>query len=200
VLAVGIGFPSLLVAILLVGCIVIYDARGKRIEYIGSFNMGACRLLNVMLGASGAFPFLLESWLWLALPAALLVFLYISAVTLLATGEVWGGNRIVSSLVLGVVLVVTAGVLWLGLADRLVEPVWSYPFLALFAAATLGVIGRVVSAPTAAHIRTAIKTCVLSLLLLDAAIAAGAGGLAFGIGVAVLILPALYTARLYAVT
>ena len=200
VLAVGVGGLSLLVAVVLAGCIVLYDARGKRIEYVGSLNMGACRLLNVLLGASGASPFVPESWLWLALPAAVLVFLYISAVTLLATGEVWGGNRAISSLVLGAVLVVIGGVSWLGLADRLVAPIWSYPFLALFAAATLSVIGRVVRAPTAPHIRTAIKTCVLSLLLLDAAVAAGAGGLGFGVGVAVLILPALYAARLYAVT
>jgi hypothetical protein len=66
--------------------------------------------------------------------------------------------------------------------------------------ATLGVIGRVIREPSAPNIRTAIKTCVLSLLLLDAAIAAGAGGIMFGIGVALLIVPALYAARLYAVT
>jgi 4-hydroxybenzoate polyprenyltransferase len=204
VFAVGVGVPSLLVAALLAGCIVLYDARGKRIEYVGSVNMGACRFLNVMLGASGIVAYGRsappESWLWFALPVALIVLLYISAVTLLATGEVWGGNRTISSLVLAAVIVVIGGVLWLGLTDRLVEPFWSYPFLAVFAVATLGVIGRVVATPSAPNIRTAIKTCVLSLILLDAAVAAGAGGLAYGVGVAVLLLPALYAARLYAVT
>ena len=126
--------------------------------------------------------------------------LYISAVTLLATGEVWGGNRIISSLVFGAIVVVIGGVVWLGPADRLAEPLYAYPFLALFAAATLGVVGRVVGSPTAPNIRTAIKTCVLSLILLDAAIAAGAGGLGYGVFVALLLLPALYAARLYAVT
>jgi hypothetical protein len=134
------------------------------------------------------------------LPVAFLVFLYISAVTLLATGEVWGGNRVISSAVFAAVSFVIGGVLWLGLTDRLVEPVYSFPFLAIFAVATLGVIGRVVKQPIAPNIRVAIKTCVLSLLLLDAAVAAGAGGIGFGIGVAALILPALYAARLYAVT
>jgi hypothetical protein len=197
------------VAVLLSGCIVLYDAKGKRIEYVGSLNMGACRFLNVVLGATGAASYMVapgaaafrvETWLWFVLPAAFLVFLYISAVTLLATGEVWGGNRTVSSLVFGAVCVVIGGVLWLGFTDRLVEPVSSFPFLALFAVATLGVIGRVIRQPSAPNIRTAIKTCVLSLLLLDAAIAAGAGGIMFGIGVALLIVPALYAARLYAVT
>jgi 4-hydroxybenzoate polyprenyltransferase len=200
ILASGAGLMSLLVSVLLAGCIVLYDSKGKHIEYVGSVNMGACRFLNVVLGASGASPALLEGGLWSVLPAALLVMLYIAAVTLLATGEVWGGNRRISTLVFGALLVVIGGVIWLGLADRLVEPLSSHPFLALFAAATLWVVGRVVGAPTAPNIRTAIKTCVLSLILLDAAIAAGAGGLAFGVGVALLLIPALYAARLYAVT
>jgi len=200
VLAVGVGLLSLLVAVLLAGCIVLYDSRGKRIEYVGSLNMGGCRFLNVVLGASGAAPLLAESWLWFVLPVALIVMLYISAVTLLATGEVWGGNRIISSLVFGAVVVVIGGVIWLGVADRLVEPLYSFPFLAVFSVATLGVVGRVVASPTAPHIRTAIKTCVLSLILLDAALAAGAGGVGYGISVALLLLPALYAARLYAVT
>lgn len=200
ILAAGAGVQSLVVGVLLAGCIVLYDAKGKRIEYVGSVNMGGCRFLNVVLGASGAASVHAETWLWLVLPAALLVMLYISAVTLLATGEVWGGNRIISSLVFGAVVVVIGGVVWLGLTDRLAQPLYAYPFLALFAAATLLVVGRVVGSPTAPNIRTAIKTCVLSLILLDAAIAAGAGGPGYGIGVAVLLLPALYAARLYAVT
>ena len=201
VFAVGVGVSSLIVAALLAGCIVLYDSKGKRIEYVGSVNMGACRFLNVVLGASGAAASVqVETWIWFVLPVAALVMLYIAAVTLLATGEVWGGNRTISSLVFGAVVVVIGGVVWLGLADRLVEPLASYPFLAVFGLATLGVIGRVVGAPTAPNIRTAIKTCVLSLILLDAAIAAGAGGLLFGVGIAILLLPALYAARLYAVT
>jgi 4-hydroxybenzoate polyprenyltransferase len=202
--AAAVGLASLMVAVLLSGCIVLYDARGKRIEYVGSVNMGACRFLNIVLGASGTASFgtagLLEGWFWPALPVALIVLLYISAVTLLATGEVWGGNRVISSLVFGAVVVVIGGVLWLGLAGRLQEPIASYPFLAVFAVATLGVVGRVVGSPVAPNIRTAIKVCVLSLILLDAAIAAGAGGLGYGVGIAALLVPALYAARLYAVT
>jgi hypothetical protein len=200
VLSVGVGVPSLIVAALLAGCIVLYDSRGKRIEYVGSANMGMCRFLNVVLGASGVAPFQVENWVWFVLPVAFLVFLYISFVTLLATGEVWGGNRLISSLVFGAIVVVIGGVVWLGLTDRLSEPIWSLPFLALFAGATLSVIGRVVREPAAPNIRRAIKVCVLSLILLDAAISAGAGGLGYGIGVALLLLPSMYAARLYAVT
>jgi 4-hydroxybenzoate polyprenyltransferase len=200
VLAAAAGLASLLTSLVLAVCIVLYDARGKRIEYVGSLNMGACRFLNVLLGASVVAPAALGYWLWLIVPVALLVFVYISAVTLLATGEVWGGNRTISTGVLAAIVVVIGGVVWLGWTERVAQPLASLPFLALFAIATLWVTGRVVGNPIAPNIRTAIKTCVLSLLLLDAAIAAGAGGLLYGVGVAVLILPALYAARLYAVT
>jgi 4-hydroxybenzoate polyprenyltransferase len=199
-LAASTGVLSLVVSVLLAGCIVLYDARGKRIEYVGSVSMGCCRFLNVVLGASGAASLHAVSWFWSVLPAASLVLLYISAVTLLATGEVWGGNRVISSLVFGALVVVIGGVVWLGVTGQLSDPLWAYLFPALFAAATLRVVGRVVAAPTAPNIRTAIKTCVLSLILLDAAIAAGAGGPGFGVGIAILLLPALYAARLYAVT
>src|SRR5581483_11264709 len=150
-------------------CIVLYDARGKRIEYVGSLNMGGCRFLNVLLGASAVAPASVGYWLWLVVPVALLVFVYISAVTLLATGEVWGGNRLISSLVFGVIVLVICGVIWLGVSERVAQPLASLPFLALFSIATLWVTGRMIDAPTAPNIRTAIKTCVLSLLLLDAA-------------------------------
>ncbi len=200
VFAVGVGVTSLLVAVLLSGCIVLYDAKGKRIEYVGSFNMGCCRFLNVVLGASGAAAAHWETWLWFVLPVASIVLLYIASVTLLATGEVWGGNRAISSGVFAAIVVVIGSVVWLGLADRLAEPLYSLPFLAVFAAVTLGVVGVVVRMPSAPNIRRAIKVCVLSLILLDAAIAAGAGGLGYGIGVAIMLVPALYAARLYAVT
>jgi FtsH-binding integral membrane protein len=199
VLAVFVRDASALVAVLLAGCIVLYDARGKRIPYVGSLNMGACRCLNVLLGASGAVFGQLDGWLWSAVPVALIVMVYIAAVTLLSTGEVWGSSRGVAAAVFGVLVAVIASVIWLGLADRL-SHFWYLPFLGLFAAATLPAVGRVVTDPSAPNIGRAIKTCVLSLLLLDAAFAAGAAGLEFGILVAGLIVPSLLAARAFAVT
>ena len=199
VLAVSAGAASFNVAALLAGCIVLYDARGKRIPYVGGVNMGMCRFLNVCLGASGVAGLHLDAWLPPILPVAMIVLVYIAAVTVLSTGEVWGGNRVVAGGVFAALVAVAGAVLWLGSTGRLSD--WSYlPFLGVFAAATLSVVGRVVREPSAPNIRRAIKTCVLSLLLLDAAIAAGAAGLLFGLVVAALILPSLYIARLIAVT
>jgi hypothetical protein len=198
-LALGAGATSAVVALVLAGCILLYDARGKRIPYVGGVNMGACRFLNVLLGASGAAAANADGWLPAALPVAAIVLVYISAVTVLSTGEVWGGNRTVSGGVFAALVAVVGAVLWLGVGGRLHD--WAYlPFLGLFAAATLSVVGRVVREPSAPNIRRAIKTCVLSLLLLDAAIVAGVAGLLAGVLVALLIVPSLYVARLIAVT
>ena len=203
VMAIAVSGASLVVAAALAGCIVLYDARGKRVPYIGSLNMGACRFLNVVLGATGAGSIAglarVEYWSWFVLPVAGIVMAYIAAVTVLSTGEVWGGNRAVSAAVLGVVAGVALAVLWLAHTDRLSDA--SYlPFLVLFAGATLPVVGRVVLHPSAPNIRRAIKVCVLSLLLLDAAFAAGAAGLGYGLAVAMLIVPSVLAARLFAVT
>ena len=205
ILAVAVSGASLLVAAALVGCIVLYDARGKRVRYLGSLNMGACRFLNVVLGATGitaggaAGLGRLEHWSWFVVPAAGIVMAFIVAVTVLSTGEVWGGDRAVAVAVFGVVASVALAVLWLAHTDRLSDPAY-LPFLVLFAGATLTVVGRVVFQPSAPNIRRAIKVCVLSLLLLDAALAAGAAGLGYGLAVALLIVPSVLTARLFAVT
>lgn len=199
ILAVAVGLTSLIVAVVLAGCIVLYDAHGKRIPYVGSANMGACRFLNVLLGASGVAGDRIELWAWSALPVGVIVMAYIAAVTVLSTGEVWGGNRGISSAVFGTLAGVVLAVVWLGLTDRLGH--FDYlPFLAAFAVATLSVVGRVVVDPSAPNIRRAIKVCILSLLLLDAAFAAGAAGLGYGVLVAALIGPAVLAARLFAVT
>ena len=205
ILAVAVSGASLLVAAALAGCIVLYDARGKRVPYLGGLNMGACRFLNVVLGATGVAAAdgsglgRVEHWSWFVLPVAGIVMAYIAAVTVLSTGEVWGGNRAVSAAVFGVVAGVACAVLGLAGTDRLSDLAY-LPFLVLFAGATLTVIGRVVLEPSAPNIRRAIKVCVLSLLLLDAAFAAGTAGFGYGLAVALLIVPSILTARLVAVT
>ncbi len=180
--------------------IVLYDARGKRIPYVGGLNMGGCRFLNVLLGATGASSVArVEPWPWFVLAVAAIVMVYITAVTILSTGEVLGGNRTVAACVFGLVASVALAVVWLAQTDRLSDPAY-LPFLLLFSVVTLSVVGRVVVEPSASNIRRAIKVCVLSLMLLDAAIAAGAAGPGYGIAVALLVGPAVFSARLFAVT
>jgi len=72
--------------------VILYDCGVKRIPLLGCINMGACRGLNVLLGAS-----LVEKFATPAIAAAALVGAYITAVSLLARRET--GNPAIPPLV-----------------------------------------------------------------------------------------------------
>ena len=87
--AIGIaslnGPVSLAVAGTLAVAITVYNSVGKRIPVLGPLNMGVCRGLNLMLGASAAgLPGLTAGPV---LMCAALVTAYIAAVTWIAAGE-----------------------------------------------------------------------------------------------------------------
>ncbi|NQU41562.1 MAG: UbiA family prenyltransferase [Lentisphaerae bacterium] len=83
--AIAIGPATATIAALLTGTILLYNRYLKNIPLLGSLSMGLCRGLSLMLGATavGAPP--IPSGLLLA--AALLLVLYIAAVTTLAARE-----------------------------------------------------------------------------------------------------------------
>ncbi len=192
-----LGAAGLAVSLTLAAAILLYDARGKRVPYFGSVNMGACRFLNVLLGASAAATE--ARWFWLALPAGALVMVYIVAVTVLSAGEVWGSRRGVAAGVLAVIVGVVGGVGLMGTLGSLPN-LALVPFLAAFALVTVPAVGRVAADPASMNVRRAIKLCILALPLLDAALAAGAAGALWGLVVAALIVPSVVVARLFAVT
>ena len=98
-LAVGLGcaaaasITAFKVAAILAAAIALYNHWGKRIPFFGALNMGACRGLSVLLGATAAphgeltIPLLTRGRLDPLLIAALLVTLYIAAITNLARYE-----------------------------------------------------------------------------------------------------------------
>ena len=119
--------------------------------------MGACRFLNVVLGGERRRPLHPDTLVSFTLPVALIVMLYISAVTLLATGEVLGGNRVISSLVFGALVVVISGVVWFGVGGGLGAPLVRLAIPGAVRRGDTEVMGRVVGSPTAPNVRTAIK-------------------------------------------
>lgn len=199
-LAAGIGVASLaspasgVLALLIAGCAVLYDGWGKHQRVLGPLNMGACRGLNLLLGVSAAPAMLGERWYLALIPVA-----YIAAITAVSAGEVHGGQRRTGLLALGLM----AGVL-LALLGLAATPGFHLlplvPFLALLAARVLPPFGRAARAPEPARLRAAVKAGVLSLILLDAALAAGYAGLLYGLSVAALLFVAAALARLFAVT
>jgi 4-hydroxybenzoate polyprenyltransferase len=132
-------------------------------------------------------------------PVALTSFAYIVGVTALSRGEVTGGraaNGVAALVLLGasltglVVLAVNsetgrlaALALTLGLGWRVVPPFW-----------------EAYRQPGPVPIRKAVKTGVVSLVLLDAAIAAAYAGTLYSLGVVAVALVAGWLARSFAVT
>ena len=89
IVAASLANPTAgVVAALTAGCVLLYDAWGKRQRFIGPVNMGLCRGLNLLLGVAAAPAVLPSAWLLAVFPVT-----YIAAVTALSRGEVHGGRR-----------------------------------------------------------------------------------------------------------
>lgn len=154
-LAIGIAFASLL-----------YNAGGKAFSLIGPINMGLCRALNLLLGVSILSAALLRFW-----PLALIHLTYIAGITVLSKGEVYGEKR--NRVLLSGTLIVTAFVLLIALAfSTPPRSLWTLCFLALLAIRLLPRFRQAYRIPEAQSIRSAVKEGVLSIIFLDAAIAA----------------------------
>ncbi len=201
-LTAGIGLAALatsaaaVVAVGVAGCVLLYDAWGKRQTWIGPVNMGLCRAGNLMLGvaASGA----ALAWAW---PLGLLPLVYISAVTAVSRGEVHGGKRPVAMLALislGVVLLALTGLSLRALPGT--GGAAGVVLTALLGWRLLPAYARVWREPRPETIRHAVKTGVLSLVLLDAVLGAVYAGPVYGVVILAVAFVAGSLARRFAVT
>ena len=172
--------------------VITYDAWSKHRPLLGPLNMGLCRGLNLVLGIAAVPAVLPAAW-----PIALLPVVYIAAVTALSRGEVLGGTREVAAFALISLSLVLSALFGLGavaasgtglvltgaLAVRVIPPVWA-----------------AYRDPAGPRIRTAIRTGVLSLVLLDAAIGAVYAGPAYSLVILATGVIAFALARVFAVT
>lgn len=193
--AAGAGRPSVLVAGGLAGAILLYDSAGKRNAFVGPVNMGACRALNLMLGMTIQ-PGALESHAWLgSLPLV-----YIAGVTVLSRGEVAGGKRPVALLALVLVGIATAAAGWLALRTHQTVTWWASVLAVVLAVRVLPPYWTAWRDPSPGTIRAAVRRGVLSLVLLDAVIAAAYADIMVSLAVLATAFLAGWLARLFAVT
>lgn len=199
------GRAPLVVATALAAAIVTYDAWGKHRAFIGPVNMGLCRALNLLLGIS-LVPAVLGSHGALGL----LPLVYIAAVTMVSRGEVSGAKRPVALAAFILVAAVIAALAWVSAAMRpLPATAWNSAPLQLATALTLAAwlawrvlpaFWRAVQDPVPAIVRRAVRTGVLSLVLVDGVIAASYAGIIYVLAVLATGLLAWWLARLFAVT
>ncbi|WP_017317597.1 UbiA-like protein EboC [Mastigocladopsis repens] len=173
---------------------ILYDAYSKHHPIFGPLNMGVCRGGNLLLGVSAISPMVSNYWF-----LALIPIVYIAAITTLSRGEVHGGHGstgITALLLIGIVL---AGLLGLGLLKSY-HLFLALPFVVLLAARVLLPFLKALGEPTPEKIRIAVRAGVLSLIVLDATIAAGFASLPYGLLVLSLLPISMALSQIFAVT
>lgn len=183
ILSAAIAFAALL-----------YDAFGKHHPFFGPINMGACRGGNLLLGISAVPIMVGEYWFLALIPIA-----YIAAITAISRGEVHGGKSSTGILALLLVGAVIGAMLTLGLLQNY-QVLPALPFVGLFAAWVLPPFVKAIREPSPEQIRGAVKAGVLSLIVLDATVAAGFAGLPYGLLVLSLLPISIVLAQIFSVT
>lgn len=172
----------------------LYDKYGKHQTVLGPINMGACRGGNLLLGVSAIPQALSDRWY-----LALIPIIYIAAITAISQGEVYGGKKITGILAIALIGLVIASIVGLGLLPQYTLLV-TLPFLTLFAALVLPPFVKAAVTPSPELIQTAVKAGVLSLIVLDATIAAGFANWIYGLLLLALLPLSRFLARIFAVT
>ncbi|MBE9216753.1 UbiA-like protein EboC [Plectonema cf. radiosum LEGE 06105] len=194
VAAAQVSVLSMAIAIGVAAGALLYDAYGKHHRFLGPLNMGICRGGNLMLGISIFSPMLRESWYLALIPIT-----YIAAITAISQGEVHGGKRstgIVALVLMGAVIIGLLGLGWLNKSYFIAV----VPFVILLSWRVLLPFIKAVSQPSAENIRTAVRSGVLSLIVLDATLSCSFTGLNYGLIVLSLLPLSMALARLFAVT
>lgn len=197
-LPAGPAWRSGAVAVCLAACVVAYDAILKR-TVLGPFAMGACRFFNVLLGMSigaegGSTPLLFEPTYFMVAGG---IGVYIAGVTWFAKTEAQETSGR-GMLLLGIGLM-AAGVMMLALFPRhstlpdinfRVEKTIIWP-MALFLM-SVSILRRslvAVGDPSPQQVQAAVKQCILSLIVLDAAVVLLVAHWSLAVGVLSLLIP-----------
>jgi 4-hydroxybenzoate polyprenyltransferase len=172
--------------------VVLYDAWGKR-QTVGPAIMGLCRAFNLLLGVS-AVPEMLA----VRAPVAGIPFAFVVAITSLSRGEVHGGAPRVAGFALISLGIALAGLALVAIQSS--EPVWSAVVLVFLMGRVLPPFVNAWRAPDARTVRHAVKTGVLSLVLVNAVIGTAYAGPVYGAVILMIALVAGWLSRLFAVT
>jgi 4-hydroxybenzoate polyprenyltransferase len=194
VAASQVSWLSATLAFSIAASAILYDAYTKHHPIIGPLNMGLCRGGNLLLGVSAVSPMVSNNWF-----LALIPIVYIAAVTTLSRGEVHGGKSSTGVITLMLMGSVIAGLLVLSLFKNY-HLLAVLPFIVLLAGRVLVPFVKAVGEPTPENIRMAVRAGVLSLIILDATVAAGFASLPYGLLVLSLLPISMVLSQIFAVT
>lgn len=184
------GFIALAVGLLAV----LYDAWGKHQAIFGPINMGLCRAGNLLLGISVIPELLPDFWALGLIPLA-----YVSAITMISRGEVHGKNK--NALIGGLVIyiLIIASLLFIAFMEG--NAGWMViPFVGLFAYMILPPLIKAMRLQQPQLIGKSVKAAVISLIILNASLAASFSGWWVGLCILILLPISLRLAKIFAVT
>ncbi len=182
------GFVATILAVL----ILLYDSFSKKYSSLGPFNMGLCRGCNLLLGISVFGHF--NNIIYVIIPI-----IYIAAITMVSQGEVHGKNK--RNIVLAAFLYAIVVLLLIFFNSTTIGlTVMSYLFTGVFVL-TIGIpLFNAYQNNTPANIKKAVKAGVISIVLLDAAIAVPFSNILVGLCIVLLFPISILLARVFAVT
>ena len=172
----------------------VYDSLAKHHIVFGPLVMGSCRGGNLLLGAT-----LIPASLFYLWPLAFIPIVYIASITLISQGEVHGGSKSAGILATILVGLVTGVLLLLSILDEYALET-ALPFAILFGVVVLPAFVAAASDPAAGKIKKAVKRGVISLIILNSALAAGFTGLITGLIVLALLPLSFLFSKVFAVT
>ncbi len=177
---------------LLALAILSYDKYAKHHSFFGPLNMGICRGINLLLGIA-----YLQSWeQW---PYCLVPIIFIFAITMISQGEVHGKNK--GNILLAGILYVFV-VFYVSLMNQQTAMPFLYqlPFLVLFAGMVLLPLYRAYKDNVPLNIKKAVKAGVISIVVLDAAMAVAHVNLGYALGILLFLPLSIALAKIFAVT
>ncbi|MEL6928351.1 MAG: UbiA-like protein EboC [Cyanobacteria bacterium J06600_6] len=195
ILAAGmVSTQSEIMAMAIAASVLIYDKWGKHQTLLGPLNMGICRGGNLLLGVSLVSGGISDRWY-----LALIPIVYIAAITAISQGEVHGGNKTTGIMAIALIMTVIGGIFGLGMLPEY-ELSIVLPFAGLFSALVLPPFIKAALEPTPELIQNAVKTGILALIVLNAAIAAGFAGWVYGLLVLALLPLSRGLGKMFAIT
>ncbi|MFO7847380.1 MAG: UbiA-like protein EboC [Balneolaceae bacterium] len=172
----------------------LYDANAKHSVFFGPLIMGSCRAGNLLLGAA-----FIPSALELLWPLGFIPIFYIGSITLISRGEVHGGSKRTGILATSTIIAVTSILALLSLLPEY-ELIRALPFILIFGGFVIPAYFKATFDPSPGTIKKAVKRGVISLIILNSAIAAGFGGFVAGLLVLSLLPLSYWFSRIFAVT
>ncbi len=194
------GWTSGIVASVLGMAIWSYDAALKRTA-LGPCVMGSCRALNILLGMSATHgAWLLPHWV-----VAAGVGVYIAGVTWFARREARESHRwhlagALVTMIAGIALLAIFPLIALDVPESGIYPRFApsrawWTLMAIIAALIAWRPLRAITTPIPQYVQAAVKQCILSLIVLDAAVCLAVRGPEWALLILVLLVPAALLGR-----